>query len=476
MSRHAVHWHEGMFLRPHHFQAAIRHFADVTRLQIQWDNHYAWGVRSIDIDQDALKNYRFVVLRMRARLRDGTVVTIPDDGAIAPLELKKVLADRNEVTIAIAIPDVQLGRPNVGTVEDGARYQVYTAEKLPDENTGQSERPIQFRSLNCKLMTDDQDPAGHQILKIARVEKSARAEAVPQLAESYIPPLLACDGWNILTERILTPIYDRIGQLVKQRAEQIRSRNITFDSPSPGDKQLLEGLRVLNTAYAHMGVMHFAEGVHPLYPYADLCRLVGELAIFTPEREPPNLPRYDHDDLGLCYWTIKRYMDEMLTLGSFDLGFIEQPFYGAGLRIQGDIKAEWLAPSYQMFVGVKAPLKPDDCIQLLTGKLDMKIGSAERVDEIFRLAQRGLSFRFAARPPRALPSYQDLTYFQIDRTVQPEEWQRVQATLKMAIRLNERLFAGNIEGQRTITIRADNRTIPLQFTLYVVPPGLAEKT
>jgi len=299
---------------------------------------------------------------------------------------------------------------------------------------------------------------------------------VPQLAESYIPPLLACDGWRILPEKILTPIYDRIGQLVKQRAEQIRSRNITFDSPSPGDKQLLEGLRILNSAYAYLGVMHFAEGVHSLVPYADLCRLIGDLAIFAPEREPPPLPRYDHDDLGLCYWTAKRYIDEMLNLGSFDLGYIEQPFYGSGLRIQGDIKAEWLAPAYQMFVGVKSPLKPDDCIQLLTGKLDMKIGSAERVDEIFRLGQRGLVFRFAPRPPRALPSYQDLTYFQIDRTVQPEEWQKVQATLKMAVRLNERLFAGNIEGQRTITIRADTKTIPMTFTLYIVPPGLAERT
>jgi type VI secretion system protein ImpJ len=476
MSRHAVHWHEGMFLRPHHFQAAARHGADVTRLQVQWDNHYSWGLRSIEIDEDALKNYRFVVNRMRARLRDGTVISIPEDGPLAPMDLKAALEGRNEISVALAVPEVQVGRPNAGSVDDGARYRVYTAEKLPDENTGQSERALQFRALNFKLMTGDQDPAGYQVLRLAVVAKSAKAEALPELAESYIPPLLGCDGWRILTERILNPIYDRVGQLVKQRAEQVRSRNITFDSPSPGDRQLLEGLRILNGAYSYLGVTQFAEGRHPLPAYADLARLVGELSIFGPEREPPQVPKYDHDDLGRCFWTAKRYIDELLNQGSFDLGYIEQPFYGSGLRIEGNIKSEWLAPAWQMFVGVKAPLKSDECINLLTGKLDMKIGSADRVDEIFRQGQRGLVFRFAPRPPRALPSYQDLTYFQIDRAVQPDEWQKVQATLKMAVRLNERLFAGNIEGQRTVTIKADAKLIPLTFTLYVVPPGLAEKT
>lgn len=476
MSRNAIHWHEGMFLRPHHFQAAARYNAEVMRLQVQWDQHYAWGLRSIEIDEDALKNYRFVVNRLRARFRDGTVVSVPEDGKLAPIDLKPALEGRNEVAVALAIPELQLGRPNAGTTEEGARYLVYTAEKLPDENTGQSERSLQFRSFNFRLMTGDQDPAGYQVLRLATVAKSAQAEALPELAEPYIPPLLACDGWRILAERILNPIYDRIGQLVKQRAEQVRSRNITFDSPSPGDRQLLEGLRVLNGAYSYLGITQFTEGRHPLPAYADLARLVGELSVFGPTREPPELPRYDHDDLGKCFWTAKRYIDELLNQGSFDLGYIEQPFYGSGLRIEGNIKAEWLAPAWQMFVGVRAPLKPDECIQLLTGKLDMKIGSADRVDEIFRQGQRGLVFRHAPRPPRALPSYQDLNYFQIDRSVQPEEWQKVQATLKMALRCNERLFAGNIEGQQTITIRADAKLIPMTFTLYVLRPGQAERT
>ena len=475
MAQHPVHWHEGMFLRPHHFQAATRNMSEVVRQQIQWDNHYSWGLRSIEIDEEALRNYRFVVRRLRARLRDGTLVNVPEDGAIAPVELKDILTDRSEATVLLAVPEVQIGRTNAGTAEEGARYKVYTAEKLADENTGQSERPIQFRGFNIKLMTENDDPAGYQVLKIAKVAKSTKAEAVPELADAYIPPILACDAWKLLVEDVMQPIYDRIGALVKRCAEQVRSRGITFDSPSSGDRQLFEGLRVLNSVYSYLQIMHFAEGVHPLPVYAELARLVGELSIFGTEFEPPTLPQYDHDDLGNCFYTAKRYIMELIDRGSFDLGYFEKPFYGSGLRMQGDIEPSWLAPSWQMFVGVRAPLKPDDCIRLLTGTLDMKIGSADRVDEIFRLGQRGLVFRFAQRPPRALPTYGDLTYFLIDRAVQPEEWQKVQNTLTLAVRLNERLIAGNIEGQRSLTIKADGKSIPMTITLFIVPPALAEK-
>ena len=81
MSEPAVNWHEGMFLRPHHFQAAGRYLNDQLRQSGRWDVHYNWGLRAIDIDADALHNYQFVVHRLEARLRDGTIIRIPEDGA-----------------------------------------------------------------------------------------------------------------------------------------------------------------------------------------------------------------------------------------------------------------------------------------------------------------------------------------------------------------------------------------------------------
>ena len=44
-----------------------------------------------------------------------------------------------------------------------------------------------------------------------------------------------------------------------------------------------------------------------------------------------------------------------------------------------------------------------------------------------------------------------------------------QRTLTAAVRLNEKLIAGNIQGQRTLTVKTGGQSTTLQFTLFVVP-------
>jgi type VI secretion system protein ImpJ len=207
--------------------------------------------------------------------------------------------------------------------------------------------------------------------------------------------------------------------------------------------------------------------------YLELCRLVGQLAIFGIDPEPPVLPPYDHDDLGGCFYVVKKYIDELLTRGTFELGYEEAPFVGVGLRMKVSMKPEWLAPAWQVFVGVESPLPTADCVKLLTGQLNMKIGSFERVDEIFQRGLRGLAFAYNPRPPRALPESRTLTYFQINLESSLDEWENVQKSLTVAIRLNEKLVAGNIQDKKVVTIRTEGTTTTMQFTLYIVPQALA---
>jgi type VI secretion system protein ImpJ len=125
-------------------------------------------------------------------------------------------------------------------------------------------------------------------------------------------------------------------------------------------------------------------------------------------------------------------------------------------------------------VGVQSPLKAEDCIRLLTkaGQLDMKIGSSARVDEIFDRGSAGLKFTPSPSPPRALPSLADLVYFQVSRESQQAEWQHVQKSLTLAIRLNPQRIIGTIQGQRILTIKTSGQPTTMQFTLYLVPREL----
>lgn len=463
-----VHWHEGMFLRPQHFQASTRYQIQQGVRSGQWTVHYSWGIRSIDLDQDALANQRLVIRSLTVRLRDGTLVSVPEDATVSGFDLKESLRQQNLVTVFAAVPVMQLTRANV-VQEDRctiARYVVDTVD-IEDENTGGNAQPVEVRRLNVKLLSDTQDHGGYEVLPIARITRADRPEAVPQLDVSYIPPLLACDAWPPLAAGVLEQVYDRLGKKIELLGGQAVSRGITFDSQGQGDRLIFEQLRVMSEAYAMLGVTAFAQGVHPLTAYQELCRLVGQLAIFGAQRRPPELPRYDHDDLGGCFWKVKQYIDALLDV-VVEPEYKERSFIGAGLRMQVALEPGWLESGCRIFVGVQSTLPSERSAELLTRGLDMKIGSSENVDGIFRLGRAGLRFSAVSCPPRALPSLPGLVYFQVDRQREPEEWSAVQRSLALAIRLNENLIVSDIQGQRTLTIKVDGQAATMQFTLFVV--------
>src|SRR4029077_16418447 len=105
---------------------------------------------------------------------------------------------------------------------------------------------------------------------------------------------------------------DRFGHKISKLAIQAVTRGISFDTRNAGDARMLTQLQNLNEGYAYLKVLAFAEGVHPLRAYLELCRLAGKLAIFDEaNRRAPALPHYDHDDLGGCFYRVKQYLDSL---------------------------------------------------------------------------------------------------------------------------------------------------------------------
>jgi len=470
MSVQAVHWHEGMFLRPQHFQAADRHLRDQIAIGSKWNLHYGWGIRWIDLDTEALSNYRFLIRSAEIRMPDGTLVNLPRDGVLPAFELKHEFGREAALTMFLAVPVLQLTKSNVAAggngSTNGSRFSV-DLQELEDENTGRNPLPVKLRSLNAKLLTSTDDHSGYVTLPIARVKRADMAEAVPELDTSYIPPLIACDAWKPLLQDVLHSIYDRLGKKVELLSGQVVSRNVTFDSQGQGDRLLFEQLRVISGAYAPLGTLLFAQGVHPLTAYIELCRLVGDLSIFGAQRCPPDLPKYDHNDLATCFFRVKQHVDALLDI-VVEPEYKERPFIGSGLRMQVSLESAWLESGKQMFVGVQGSLPAEELEKLLTSGLDMKISSSECVDEIFLQGQAGLRFLYESHPPRSLPTRPNLAYFRIDRDSHGEEWDKVERSHSLAIRLNENLITSNIQGQRELAIKIGGQTTKLQFTLYVV--------
>ena len=87
MSNRPVHWHEGMFLQPHHFQAADQYARHALRESEDWFHPFGWGLRQVELDRDAIANYTMTLRTCEARFKDGSKVIIPGDVAVDPVEL-----------------------------------------------------------------------------------------------------------------------------------------------------------------------------------------------------------------------------------------------------------------------------------------------------------------------------------------------------------------------------------------------------
>ena len=482
MAARSLYWQDGMFMWPHHMQQETRFLGEQIRCNHQWDVHHNWGLRQLDFDPDAFKANRFVVRSLQARLRDGTLIEFPREGRLPFLDFNEVMQGKDEATIFLAVPKFQPNRSNTAPSgsaladanpqPNDARFLV-EAIAVEDENTGEDPQSLDFRTLNLKLLLDAQEDAGYDVLPIARVERAGQAF---QLDVHYIPPLLACDAWKPLAVDILQFLFHRLNARKDSIADQVLSRGITFETQNPGDNVLLGQLAVLNEASTVLNTLAFAEGIHPFPAYLELCRLVGQLTIFTKLGRAPELPAYDHDDLGGCFGKVKRHLE---ALEPSKTAYEEREFIGEKLRMQVAMEAKWLEPAWRMFVGVQSPLPQADVVRLITkpGQLDMKIGSAGRVDEIFVKGQKGLDFTPELHPPRMLPARADLTYFQVNRDSQKSEWAEVQKSLTLAIRLNQNRIAvsaqGDIQGQRVLSIKqATGPATTMQFVLFLVPGGV----
>lgn len=481
-----VHWYEGLFLRPQHFQAADRHWSELVYTSEQWDHPCNYGVQVLEFSKEALANHHFQVHSLKARMPDGTLVALEAGNEPDRLELKSTFAalqgegvDLAEafgreatVKVYLAVPKLQLGRANVGYANqtDHARY-IETEQAAQDESRGGGDQSIQVRALNARLLLSTQDLSGYDLLPIAQLRRASEEQAVPRLDPDYIPPVISLTAWPPLGRDIVRAIYDIIGQKIEVLSQQIANRGIGLEGRDPGDFDRIMMLGELNQAYSTLAVLAFAQGVHPFVAYVELCRIVGQLSIFTPERRATDIPAYDHDDLAGIFQHIRQRIERLINLVR-DYEFEQRYFVGVGLGMQVTLEPKWFNSDWQWYIGVnKGDLPEQECRELLSaGQLDWKFGSSRQVEILFKHRAEGMRLMLVDRTIRALPSRGEWIYYEVDRKDSPA-WRDVQETQTLAMRLRDTLIVNRdrLQGERRLEVSLRGKRATLQFALFAVP-------
>lgn len=468
MASQAVHWEEGMFLTPQHFQAADRHARRALEEVEGWSQPFPWGFRSIQIDEGAVSSGSTVNLqKCQVRFKDGTHLTVGEAGDIPSLslDLTEVLKVEEQVDVYLAVPSFRLGASNVEETPTprGPRYAI-DPDDCADENTGRQPKPIRFRRLQARLMHSAEDHEGYVVLPMVRVRRGSKEGSGPVIDGSAAPALLALDAWPWLRD-LVRALAREIRARIRQLADLAVDREISFRGQDPGDAERLLKLYALNEVEPPLALLANTPGVAPLAVYLELCRTVGRLGLFLQKRRPPKLPPYDHDHPGACFGPVVELI-RMALEGAEPIKVIAEPFKRLGNHLQVALQESWI-DLRRIYLGVETELTAEECDTLLKDRqIDRTIGAGAQVEELYTRRSRGLSLAPVGRPD-GLPKKAEIVYFRIDSS-EPMVWKGVVNDRTLAIRFNvtESPFLSD-EEVRVLT--RDKKSARLRFVLYVTP-------
>ena len=84
MNRAQPLWGEGLFLRPQHFQQQDAYADALNRRTLLLANPFAWGVRELDLDKEALASGILRLNRIDAVFSNGDSLIAPDLDQLPP--------------------------------------------------------------------------------------------------------------------------------------------------------------------------------------------------------------------------------------------------------------------------------------------------------------------------------------------------------------------------------------------------------
>ncbi len=305
-----VNWSEGMFLRPHHFQAADRYLAELVSTQNLFDHPYGYGIHGINISTEALAAGVLEIRGLRARWKDGSIIS-QGESQVDRIELAKRIDLRalgnTPLTVYLALAKVQEGRSNVATHEPTPQHR-FVAVKLEtdDDAAGGNRQDVSLRRLNLNYMFSTEELGGYETIPVVRLIRDPADESQFRIDPTYFPPLLSIQSWPELAA-LMRAIYDLMGSRNQSLASMINEKSITLSSQSPGDLEKMLLLDALNEGLGELTCLAFASGVHPLVAYTSLCRIVGKCSIFGERLVIESVPKYNHEDLATIFrWAMER--------------------------------------------------------------------------------------------------------------------------------------------------------------------------
>jgi type VI secretion system protein ImpJ len=293
---------------------------------------------------------------------------------------------------------------------NGTRYIAFE-QKMPDQNTGLDEKPIQVGRKNLLLLAESELSDRYVHLPLVRLlrDGTGRFEADPV----FIPPSLGISASPALTNmlRRLLDILDEKSTVFTQEQQQ---RNGVFQAGmSARHVAQYWFLHALNSNLPALRHFLLSRHAHPQELFREMSRLGGALCTFGLEVHPRSLPAYDHANLDTCFGAldehIRRHLEIVLPSKA-----IKIPLHAVeSFLYNGDVKDERCLGPSRWILEIQSPVGEADLIANVPRLT--KVCSARFVVELIKRALPGLVLKHLSVPPVQIAARVESQYFSIQR-------------------------------------------------------------
>jgi len=435
---HELHWHEGLFLQPQHFQFWQGELRKQFVMERSWSRSFPYGLAEIKPRVEALAQWRLEFESIKAVMPSGRVIDWPGNAELPTLDLKSLFdARRDALTICLCVPiHFEKRRNTLLADEDGATHRVLfrTNEfEVTDETTGESTRPVLAHRVNCWLLPEEADKANLEFFPILRLVRStSEDDAVPKIDPHFNGPL-----FNVSASATITDSLQQLTTSVANSREtaglQLRRSGFKVQEIRGTQLEQLLRYRTLCQMQAQLPEYYAArQSCPPQTLYAYLTGLTAELAALYPEREEELTTRpYQHETPGLCFRDVFSKIFD-LVLGSAQSSFLRVAFERREQGFFAKLEEEHLARPSSYYLGIRTKADMGELAQLVEDR------------DRFKFMARSLSekaifgIKLSANPvgPMQLPAQAGLYYFRLDTTESPRMWEQISKEREIAVRWN----------------------------------------
>ena len=405
-------WAEGLFLRPQHFQLQDAYAEAHGRRAQLAANPFAWGIRELELDHEALRSGLLRITRIDAVFANGDTLVAPDmDQLPPPFSLDEAVADDGSAEFHIAVRHLDLNGHNCTDTTDGpgqARYLCVPRERL-DLFSDATEAEVVTLSKLTRLKLAHEPLGDYQTLPVARIRRTASNgfEADP----AFVPPSLCIHSAPALFHLLRRQI-DALGAKVDALYGLHREPSKNIIEFRSGDIASFWLLHTASSACAALTHLLRNPALSPERLFHELLRLAGGLLTFSKGYGLDDLPAYDHAQPGPCFarldGLIRELLDTVISTRYFAIALTQpKPGFHAG-RLDSDK----IDGNTAFFLSVSAALPQSEIIESVP--LRLKLGAPDDVEKLVLSAMAGVRLRHAAQVPAAIPVRPGACYFALD--------------------------------------------------------------